>query len=117
MNEPAEFRVGVANAMKSKIRPCLALVLSGGLFGCSAPAGTHAKTVNVIWEYKTVQRLDYPGLNNNAYSSLYAFPWKTQLNYCEQQGWSVDSVSFSGEGLASGHPIQVATIVLKRAKK
>ncbi len=67
-------------------------------------------------EYKSVQRLDYPGLNNNGYSSLYAFPWRTQLKNYEQQGWIVDSVSFKEEGLASGHPVQAAIIVLKRVK-
>jgi len=75
------------------------------------------KLQSLIWEYKSVQRLDYPGLNNNACSSLYAFPWKTQLSNYEQQGWIVDSVSFKEEGLASGHSMQAAIIVLKRVKK
>lgn len=83
---------------------------------CSSGCAT-SHPHSAAWEYQVVRRLDYPGMNGNVYQSLYAVPWKTQLNSYEQQGWSVDSVSFSEEGLASGHPIQVATIVLKRAKK
>jgi hypothetical protein len=74
------------------------------------------KLQRLIWEYKSVQRFDYPGLNNNDFSSLYAFPWKTQLKNYEQQGWTVDSVSFKDEALESGHPVKAAIIVLKRVK-
>ena len=97
--------------MKIKIIFCLALVLSGDLFGC-------ATTHSAVWEYIDVKRLDYPGLNNkDDYKYYYAWPWKEQLNVFEQQGWSVDHVSIITEGLTNGYPTQEAIITLKRAKK
>jgi hypothetical protein len=97
--------------MKLKIILCLALILSGDFFG-SGCATSHSD----VWEYKTIRRLDCPGLNNPAFSFQYAFPWKRQLNLYEQQGWHIDSVKISEEGLPSGNPTE-ATIVLKRIKK
>jgi hypothetical protein len=102
--------------MKNKLLRCLALVLSGVFFnsGCATPPHSYSEA----WGYKTIQRLDYPGLNkDNDFSSVYAFPWKTQLSLYEQQGWSVDSVSVSERKLAGGQTMQSAIIVLKRAKK
>jgi len=102
--------------MKPKLILCLALVLSGVFFssGCAAPPHSYSEA----WEYKTIRRLDYPGLNKDQnFSSFYAFPWKTQLSLYEQQGWNVDSVSVSEQNLASGQTIQSALITIKRAKK
>jgi hypothetical protein len=69
------------------------------------------------WEYKVVQRLDYPGLNDESYRNMYAWPWQEQLNLYEQQGWSVDSVSVNQRELQGGQKQKSAKIVLKRAKK
>lgn len=63
------------------------------------------------WEYKVVQRCDYPGLNNKM-QIVYAFPWETQLRLYEEQGWSIDSVAFATNGFG-----KTALITLKHAKK
>ena len=98
--------------MNPKLFLSLALVLSGVFFetGC---ATEHSNSNN--WQYMAIKRLDYPGLNDGDYSSLYAFHWKDQLNRYEQQGWSVDSVTIKEEGLTE-NPIKAAIIVLKRKK-
>jgi hypothetical protein len=95
--------------MNPKLLLGLALVLSGGWFGSGC-----ATSRSDACEYKTIQRFDYPGLNNDTYRYMYAFPWKQQLSLYEQQGWRVDSVKTNETGLASGHPIESAIIVLKR---
>jgi hypothetical protein len=86
--------------------------LGGGWFGSGC-----ATSRSDACEYKTIQRFDYPGLNNNDYRHAYAFPWRQQLSIYEQQGWQLDSVKTNGIGLASGHPIEKAIIVLKRVKQ
>jgi hypothetical protein len=122
--------------MKPKLILCLALVLSGGLIGCSttnqrlqnstgqtSSAGTMPKPDSQIWEYQTIQRTDYPGLNKNADFPLkndsgYGVSWEMTRNILEQQGWRVDTVTISETALGyPPQPIQMATIVLKRAKK
>lgn len=98
--------------MKPKLLLGLALVLSGGWFGSGCAASR-----SDACEYKTIQRFYYPGLNNDTYRYAYAFPWKQQLSIYEQQGWQLDSVKTNEIGLASGHPIESAIIVLKRVNK
>jgi hypothetical protein len=97
--------------MKPKLLLGLALVLSGVWFGSGC-----ATSRSDACECKTIQRFDYPGLNNDTYRYMYAFPWKQQLSLYEQQGWRVDSIKTNETGLASGHPIDSAIIVLKRDK-
>jgi hypothetical protein len=79
--------------------------------------GSGCATHSSAWEYKTIQRLDYPDLNDDSYRYVYAFPWKQQLSIYEQQGWSVDSVSVSERDLAGGQKMKMAKIVLKRPKQ
>ncbi|HUJ10862.1 MAG TPA: hypothetical protein VL171_12625 [Verrucomicrobiae bacterium] len=74
--------------------------------GCS---GTHQRLD--AWEYKVIQRYDYPGLNNTNHLE-YAFSWQTQLHIYEQQGWSIDSVAFTTNNFG-----KAALITLKHAKK
>jgi hypothetical protein len=69
------------------------------------------------WEYKEIQRFDYPGLNDDSFRYIYAFPWREQLSRYEQQGWKVDSVSITERKLESGQKTKSAVIVLKRPKK
>jgi hypothetical protein len=64
-------------------------------------------------EYKSIKRYDYPGLNNTNWSTMYAFPWETQLHLFEQQGWSVDSVTFS----TNASETHAAIITMKRLQK
>ena len=98
--------------MNTKLLLGLALVLGGVWFGSGC-----ATSRSDACEYKTIQRFDYPGLNNDTYRYMYAFPWKQQLSIYEQQGWSVDSVSVSERDLAGGQKMKMAKIVLKRPKQ
>ncbi len=63
-------------------------------------------------EYKSIQRYDYPGLGNTNYSTMYAFPWETQLHLYQKQGWSIDSVTFTTNKMGA-----CAVIRLQRLEK
>lgn len=71
--------------------------------GCAV---SHQRSAS--WEYLTFERWDYPGLNTNDFSAMYAFPWKRQLQIYQQQGWSIDSVTFK-----TNHGVGAAIIKLK----
>jgi len=90
-----------------KILPVLVATVLVCSFGCT---GTHQRSD--AEEYIVIGRYDYPSLNTNQnFSTLYAFPWQTQLNFFEQKGWSIDSVAFTTNQLGVE-----ALITLKRAK-
>jgi hypothetical protein len=80
----------------------------------------YPKPDSQIWEYQSVQRTDYPGINKNAdfpwgQDSGYGVSWENTKNVLEQQGWHVDTVTISETILGyPPQPIQMATIVLKR---
>jgi hypothetical protein len=63
-------------------------------------------------EYKSIQRYDYPGLGNTSFSMTYAYPWETQLHLYQQQGWSIDSITFTTNKLGA-----CAVIRLQRLEK
>jgi hypothetical protein len=91
-----------------KILPIIFATVLVCSFGCT---GTHQRSE--AGEYKVIQRYDYPGLNTNRdFSTFYAFPWQTQLSLYEQQGWSIDLVAFTTNGMGVE-----ALITLKHAKK
>ena len=62
--------------------------------------------------YKSIERFDYPGLGQTNYSAMYAFPWEQQLNLYQQQGWSIDSVTYITNKMGKG-----AVIRLQRLEK
>lgn len=78
------------------------------------PVGMDTSNHHVSWRYLTFERWDYPGLNTDDFSTMYAFPWKTQLQIYEKEGWLIDSVTFkTNEAFGRPKEIRVAIIKLK----